>query len=479
MSGDLAVTRRISHAQNGEDVRVWRALRGIQDLFYVEVGASHPVVDSVTAALSAEGGRGLLVEADPDAADLLREGRPKDVVVAAAASSSSGVLTFHELDRRGWGTVAEARVAQAQEHVVRSFPMPAVRVDDLLADLAPAAVHFLCVDVEGHEAAVLAGAGLSRHRPWILCVEATLPQSRTPSWQQWEPEVLAAGYRFVTFDGLNRWYVAEERAELADAVAEPINVLDRLLDGWVPAEVVSLQERVRRGELEARNLQRIVLFVEGLLARAEGELERVLARAEAEAEQARVTLELERQHAQAAVQAEVEAAAAARRAEAEAARQQTAALQRRHAEELETERRRAAATTDAVRDELSARVAEAEARTAHLAGSRSWRYTRPMRELLHAVSSHRPGDVPGRTRAVALSAANRALTQRPELRAALLERLEKVPGATERLRTWQVPPAATGRPALALHQTADTRLRTAAGALIEHYATVRPTPRVR
>jgi FkbM family methyltransferase len=469
MSGDLAVTRRISHAQNGEDVRVWRALRGIQDLFYVEVGASHPVVDSVTAALSAEGGRGLLVEVDPDAAELLREGRPKDVVVAAAASSSSGVLTFHELDRRGWGTVAEARVAQAQEHVVRSFTVPAVRVDDLLTDLAPAAVHFLCVDVEGHEAAVLAGAGLSRHRPWIVCVEATHPQSRTASWQQWEPEVLAAGYRFVTFDGLNRWYVAEERAELADAVAEPFNVLDRLLDGWVLAEVVDFQDRVRRGELDARNLQRTLVFVEGLLARAEGEVE-----------QARVTLELERQHAQAAVMAEVQAAAAARRAEAEAASQQAATLQRRHGEELEAERRRAAAATDAIREELSVRVAEAEARTAHLAASRSWRYTRPMRELLHAVSSRRPGEVPGRTRAVALSAVNRALTQRPELRAALLERLEKVPGATERLRTWQVPPAnlTAGQPSLTLHQTADARLRTAAGALIERYATDRPTPRV-
>jgi FkbM family methyltransferase len=466
MTGDVAVARRISHAQNGEDVRVWRALRGVEDLFYVEVGASHPVVDSVTAALSAEGGRGLLVEADPDAADLLREGRPRDVVVAAAASSSSGVLTFHELDRRGWGTVAEWRAVQAQEHVVRSFTVPAVRVEDLLTDLAPAAVHFLSVDVEGHEAAVLAGAGLSRHRPWIVCIEATHPQSRTESWQQWEPEVLAAGYRFVTFDGLNRWYVAEERAGLADAVAEPFNVLDRLLDGWVSAEVAGLQDHIRRGQLEAGNLRRTVVFVEGLLTRAEGEIE-----------QAQATLELERQHAQ----AEVEAAAAARRAEAEAASQQAAALQRRHAEELDAERRRAAAASDTVRDELSARVAEAEARTAQLAASRSWRYTRPMRELLHAVSSRRPGEVPGRTRAVALSAANRALAQRPELRAALLERLEKVPGATERLRTWQVPPAdlAASRPAMALHRTADARLQTAAGALIEHYGTGRPTPRVR
>lgn len=446
MSGDPAQARRISYAQNGEDVRVWRALRGVQDVFYVEIGASHPLVDSVTAALSAEGGRGLLVEADPAAAELLRTGRPRDVVVSAAASSSSGAVTFHELDRRGWGTVLASRAAE--EHVVRSFTVPTVRLDDLLADLAPPAVHFLCVDVEGHEAAVLAGAGLARHRPWIVCVEATRPQSRIPSWQDWEPDVLAADYRFVTFDGLNRWYVAEERGELADAVAEPFGVLDRLLDGWVASEVVRLEEGLRGRDREARNLRRTLLFVEGLLAGAE-----------AEADQARASFEREAERAGAALQ-------------------ESAQLLRRHAEELEAERRRAAAAVEGVREEFMAQVVEAEARTAHLAASRSWRYTRPMRELLHAISSRQPRSVPARSRAIALSAANRALSQRPELRAALLERLAKVPGATDRLRTWQVPPAALAaeRPRAALHQTANARLRTATGALMAHYTAAPSAP---
>jgi hypothetical protein len=36
-----------------------------------------------------------------------------------------------------------------------------------------------------------------------------------PSWQEWEPFLLAQGYRFMLFDTLNRFYVAEEQPEIA------------------------------------------------------------------------------------------------------------------------------------------------------------------------------------------------------------------------------------------------------------------------
>ena len=38
----------ISHAQNFEDVMLWRALKHIEHGFYVDVGANDPDVHSVT-----------------------------------------------------------------------------------------------------------------------------------------------------------------------------------------------------------------------------------------------------------------------------------------------------------------------------------------------------------------------------------------------------------------------------------------------
>ena len=38
------------------------------------------------------------------------------------------------------------------------------------------------------------------------------PYTMAPAWAAWEPLLAEHGYRFVLFDSLNRYYVAEEHA---------------------------------------------------------------------------------------------------------------------------------------------------------------------------------------------------------------------------------------------------------------------------
>ena len=114
--------RRISYAQNGEDVRVWRAFHdrpGIDDLSsltYVDIGANEPRTLSITASLYDLGWRGLLVEADPQLAEELRAQRPGDIVEQAAAGAQSGSLTFYRVPGTGLGTLdpQEAQAAAAR-----------------------------------------------------------------------------------------------------------------------------------------------------------------------------------------------------------------------------------------------------------------------------------------------------------------------------------------------------------------------------
>src|SRR6478609_4220661 len=40
--------------------------------------------------------------------------------------------------------------------------------------------------------------------------------SSEPAWQDWEPFLIAQGYRFVLFDTLNRFYVAQEQSEIME-----------------------------------------------------------------------------------------------------------------------------------------------------------------------------------------------------------------------------------------------------------------------
>jgi len=71
-------------------------------------------------------------------------------------------------------------------------------------------------------------------------VEATLPLTTTPSQQDWEPILLAQGYLFAAFNGLNRFYLREDLRDRLDRLATPINVFDH----FVPHEVVVQHERV-------------------------------------------------------------------------------------------------------------------------------------------------------------------------------------------------------------------------------------------
>ena len=84
------------------------------------------------------------------------------------------------------------------------------------------------IDVEGHERAVLQGWDANRLRPWIIVVEATLPNDRTASYEDWEPILLKAGYQCVYNDGLNRFYIEPSRDDLARAFSSPPNPFDNI-----------------------------------------------------------------------------------------------------------------------------------------------------------------------------------------------------------------------------------------------------------
>ena len=54
-----------SYAQNFEDVILYRALGSIRNGFYIDVGAQHPEIDSVSKAFYDLGWRGVHVEPVP------------------------------------------------------------------------------------------------------------------------------------------------------------------------------------------------------------------------------------------------------------------------------------------------------------------------------------------------------------------------------------------------------------------------------
>jgi hypothetical protein len=114
----------------------------------------------------------------------------------------------------------------------------------------------LKVDVEGYEEAVLRGNDWVTYRPWVVVVEATLPMTQVESYYEWEPILFNAGYKFAYADGLNRFYVANEHAELLDSFKYPPNVFDGfLLNAHQEAEIKAQQAETKAQQAETKAQQ--------------------------------------------------------------------------------------------------------------------------------------------------------------------------------------------------------------------------------
>lgn len=246
----------VSYAQNAEDVRLWRVLSGVKGGFYVDIGAAHPRIGSVTQLFYERGWSGINVEPSP-VFDLLATERERDVNLRAVVGPDDASATIHvtypDLGLSTTDLAAHAHVPDAIDRV-ETFEVPQLRLATMLDRYGGVGrdISFLKVDVEGAETAVLASNDWHRHRPAIVLVEAVASWDSRPTYESWEPILLGHGYRFAAFDGINRYYVSDERAELAEGLAYPMSALDR----YVTYDLVLSQQRVASLAAEVEALRR-------------------------------------------------------------------------------------------------------------------------------------------------------------------------------------------------------------------------------
>ncbi len=251
----------ISYAQNFEDVMLRRALKDVDKGFYIDAGANDPVVDSVTKSFYDAGWHGINIEPVGEWYEKLQQDRPNDTNLQLAVGAKKDELDFYEVVGTGLSTMDELIAKQhADNHnfQIKTYKVPVTTLTAICEEYVQADIHFLKIDVEGAELSVLQGADLRKIRPWIILVESTLPTTSTDCHQQWEPILLASGYEFVYFDGLNRFYVANEHKEIKKGFLAPPNVLDNFIpNGWEVAnkKINELNESSHHWRLESERLK--------------------------------------------------------------------------------------------------------------------------------------------------------------------------------------------------------------------------------
>lgn len=224
---------RVSYSQNGEDILLDRIFGDQSSGTYLDVGANHPRIDSNTYFFYLRGWRGVNLEPIPRFRRLFDLERPGDLNLEVAATEFDGEIVFHEianeLDETGHSSVREDVAEQHRPlgFQVNSYSVPGRTIATLAREHRIEPPDFMSIDVEGHEAAVLRGVAWADWRPKVLVIESIQSLNHEPTHHEWEPDLLARGYVFATFNGLNRFYLREDFADRVDRLSVPVHVLDR------------------------------------------------------------------------------------------------------------------------------------------------------------------------------------------------------------------------------------------------------------
>jgi FkbM family methyltransferase len=240
----------ISYAHNREDVLLRRIFPEPAKGFYIDIGAGDPENGSLTRHFYGRGWYGINAEPSKLLFDKLTAERPNDINLRVAVSNREGQATFYEFDEAHWGfsTLSEE---QARRHAQSGLTFTEHQIATttlarICEENAGGAIDFLSIDVEGHEQEVIEGGDWRTWRPKVLVVESTLPMTKIPSHDSWEPLLLDAAYMLAAFDGLNRYYVRSEDAALAEHLSTPVNVLDDFVAFEHILQIESFKQELER-----------------------------------------------------------------------------------------------------------------------------------------------------------------------------------------------------------------------------------------
>jgi FkbM family methyltransferase len=217
----------VSYAQNYEDVILQRIFADATG-FYVDIGACHPIHDSVTQHFYLRGWHGINVEPQPGLFAELQRVRERDNNLNICVGCKPGKQTLYVTADKGTSTLDStlASTYQRAGRITEEIEVEVVPLTDIWNQhVGSRRVDFLKIDVEGFEKEVLASADFSVVNPRILLIEAVHPESHESMHQEWE-NLIAEHYCLFYVDGLNRFYYRNGYPVDIPRCSTPPNVFD-------------------------------------------------------------------------------------------------------------------------------------------------------------------------------------------------------------------------------------------------------------
>jgi len=209
----LSSLMMVSYTQFGEDIVFSYVLRDIDGIFYIDIGAYHPSIASVTKWLyDSKRASGINIEPLNREYNLLCADRQRDININAAVGSKEEELVLYSC---GGDSTLITEYADERFSPIKTSVITLKQVcEKYISENQD--IHFLKIDVEGFEKEVLLGADFNKYRPWLIMLEATKPWTMIPTHSEWEYILEEHQYEFVKQYDINRFYIAKEKSYLAE-----------------------------------------------------------------------------------------------------------------------------------------------------------------------------------------------------------------------------------------------------------------------
>jgi len=258
----------IYFSQNFEDVYLSRCFCDVADGKYVDIGAGHPIEDSVTYMLYMKGWDGINIEPQLDYYRLLKEKRPRDKTYNVAIGNDEGEpqILYTSSSAVGLAGLNEGARLNIIESglTLKTTMVQQKRMDSIIRDSDIGYIDFLKVDVEGAELDVLNSFSFTP-KPRLICIEVTYANSNIKRDENTHIERLLRdrGYRLIFFDGLNDWW-EDSRENFSECFMLPPNVVD----GISPSSIYAHVELARIAQFN----EQLIRVEQNRLTRKYGEL---------------------------------------------------------------------------------------------------------------------------------------------------------------------------------------------------------------
>lgn len=205
-----------------EDIILSTAFKNLNNGFYIDIGANDPISQSVTKYFyDNRNWSGINIEPLKKEYSLLCKERPRDINLNIGVSDKEEEKTLYidkELSTFDQNVINKD-IASLNKEYIKLYSLTYI-LDKYLKKNSN--IHFCKIDVEGFEQKVLKGIDFNKYRPFLFCIESTLPCTDIPSYQHWEDILIRNNYSLVFTYNVNRYY-ADTTCKMYNTIKNNLN----------------------------------------------------------------------------------------------------------------------------------------------------------------------------------------------------------------------------------------------------------------